>query len=77
MILGVGVGSVPLSPAEILHVIAGHLEGHAQYSVADAIVWDIRLPRVLLAAVVGATLTTAGTVVQVFQRMGTAEGPPW
>jgi ABC-type Fe3+-siderophore transport system permease subunit len=45
MILGVAVGSVPLSPAAVLHVIAGHLEGHAQYSVADAIVWDIRLPR--------------------------------
>jgi iron complex transport system permease protein len=68
MILGVAVGSVPLSPAAVLHVIADHLEGHAQYSVADAIVWDIRLPRVLLAAVVGATLTTAGTVVQVLVR---------
>ena len=73
MILGVAVGSVPLSPAAVLRVIADHLEGHAQYSVADAIVWEIRLPRVLLAAVVGAALTTAGTVVQVLVRNALAD----
>ena len=73
MTLGVAVGSVPLSPATVLRVIADHLEGHAQYSVADAIVWDIRLPRVLLAAVIGATLTTAGTVVQVLVRNALAD----
>ena len=75
MILGVAIGSVPLSPATVLGVIGDHLAGHASasYSVADAIVWDIRLPRVLLAAVVGATLTTAGTVVQVLVRNALAD----
>jgi iron complex transport system permease protein len=73
MILGVAIGSVPLSPATVLGVIGDHLTGHASYSVADAIVWDIRLPRVLLAAVVGATLTTAGTVVQVLVRNALAD----
>ena len=33
--------------------------------MAGAIVWQIRLPRVLLAAVVGAALTTAGAVVAI------------
>jgi iron complex transport system permease protein len=71
--LGVALGSVPLSPAAVWGVIAAHLAGHARYSVADAIVWQIRLPRVLLAAVVGAALTTAGTVVQVLVRNALAD----
>ena len=73
MTLGVAVGSVPLSPAAILRVIADHLAGHPRNTVADAIVWQIRLPRVLLAAVVGAALTTAGTVVQVLVRNALAD----
>jgi iron complex transport system permease protein len=52
--LGVGVGSVPLSPATVWRVVAGGLAGHQQNTVAGIIVWQIRLPRVLLAAVVGA-----------------------
>ena len=56
IILGVAVGSVPLSPAAVLGVIGDHLAGHPRYSVTDAIVWEIRLPRVLLAALVGAAL---------------------
>src|SRR3984957_8283185 len=73
MTLGVAIGSVPLSPAAVWAVIWHHLTGHPGYSVADAIVWQIRLPRVLLAAVVGAALTTAGTVVQVLVRNALAD----
>jgi ABC-type enterobactin transport system permease subunit len=64
MTAGVGIGSVALSPAAVWQVIAGHLSGHAENTVAGTIVWQIRLPRVLLAAVVGAARTTAGAVVQ-------------
>jgi iron complex transport system permease protein len=42
--------------------------GQPKNTIADAIVWQIRLPRVLLAAVVGAALTTAGSVVQILVR---------
>jgi iron complex transport system permease protein len=69
MTFGVGVGSVALSPAAVWHVVAGHQEN----SVAGIIVWQIRLPRVLLAAVVGAALTTAGAVVQVLVRNALAD----
>ncbi len=65
---GVGIGPVPLSPRTVWQVIVDHLLGHPQNTVADAIVWEIRLPRVLLAAVVGAALTTAGSVVQILVR---------
>jgi iron complex transport system permease protein len=73
MILGIAVGSVPLSPRAVMQVIADHLAGHPRSTVADAIVWEIRLPRVLLAALVGATLATAGTVVQVLVRNALAD----
>ena len=73
MTAGVGIGSVALSPAAVWQVIAGHLSGRPENTVAGAIVWQIRLPRVLLAAVVGAALTTAGAVVQVMVRNALAD----
>jgi iron complex transport system permease protein len=71
--VGVGIGSVALSPRTIWHVVVDHVTGHPEKTVADEIVWQIRLPRVLLAAVVGAGLTTAGTVVQVLVRNSLAD----
>jgi iron complex transport system permease protein len=73
MTLAVGIGSVALSPGAVWRVILDHLAGHPKSTVADEIVWQIRLPRVLLAAVVGAALTTAGTVVQVLVRNALAD----
>jgi iron complex transport system permease protein len=73
MTLGVAIGSVPLSPVAVWHVVVGGMAGHPENSVTGIIVWQIRLPRVLLAAVVGAALTTAGTVVQVLVRNALAD----
>ncbi len=73
MVLGIGIGSVWLSPSQVWQVIADHLSGHPRTTVADEIVWQIRMPRVLLAALVGAALTTAGTVVQALVRNALAD----
>lgn len=56
---GVGTGSIPLSPHQVLEGIFGSVdyEWHR-------VVWDIRLPRVLLAAMVGANLATSGAILQ-------------
>jgi iron complex transport system permease protein len=70
---GVAVGSVGLSPGTVWQVIYDHLTGHPRQTIADAIVWQLRLPRVMLAAVVGAALTTAGSVVQVLVRNALAD----
>ena len=70
---GVWVGSVGLSPGSVWTVIWDHVTGHPRNTTSDAIVWELRLPRVLLAAVVGAALTTAGTVVQVLVRNALAD----
>jgi iron complex transport system permease protein len=73
MVLGVAIGSVGLSPAQVWRVIEDHVAGRPRTSVADEIVWQIRMPRVLLAALVGAALTTAGTVVQALVRNALAD----
>jgi iron complex transport system permease protein len=73
MTAAIGIGPVPLSPGSVWHVVLSHLEGHPAQSVAGEIVWVIRVPRVLLAALIGAALTTAGTVVQVLVRNALAD----
>ncbi len=63
VVLAVGVGSVYISPREafvaIGHGLSGQLSG-----TADTIIWRLRLPRVLLAALVGAALALAGASFQ-------------
>jgi len=73
MTAAIGIGPVPLSPASVWHVVLSHLAGHPARSVAGEIVWEIRAPRVLLAALIGAALTTAGTVVQVLVHNALAD----
>lgn len=58
-VYGVGTGSIELAPGQVLQGIFGpdDYEWHR-------VVWDIRLPRVLLAAMVGANLATSGVILQ-------------
>ena len=66
IVLGASLGPTAIAPAEVLQVIAHHLFGlDSQVSPpADAIVWQIRLPRVLLAGLVGGTLAISGAAYQ-------------
>jgi iron complex transport system permease protein len=58
-----GPGDVDIATA--VGVLADHLGGGAPSSpIADALVWDVRLPRALLAAIVGAALASAGALTQ-------------
>jgi iron complex transport system permease protein len=61
--LGLVVGPSALSPAEVWSALAGEAEG----ATAD-IVLRVRLPRVVLAALVGASLAVAGTLFQALLR---------
>lgn len=62
-------GSTPISLSALGRVLIGHRSDLAPADiVVDQIVWQIRLPRVLLAMVVGAALSTAGTVIQALVR---------
>ena len=65
---GICVGSVAISPSAIAHVFANKLFGTALPAdfpaVYPGLVWSIRLPRVLLAFLVGAGLAVSGAVMQ-------------
>src|SRR5688572_1776375 len=64
--IAVLVGPANISVADVGRVLLNHLAG-ADYAVEasiDAIVWEIRLPRVLLAGAVGASLAFSGAAYQ-------------
>jgi iron complex transport system permease protein len=68
--LAVTLGPAEISPAEAWAGILHHLGlGDTPLSrLRDAIIWELRLPRVLAALGVGAGLALAGTVMQVMTR---------
>jgi len=58
-------GAVSLTPREIAYSLLNRFLGFFTKNVTvDSIVWDIRLPRIVLAAVVGLMLSTAGVMLQ-------------
>lgn len=74
-LLGVSVGAVSIDPRRVwlivLHEAAGI--GSSRDPVETQIVWEFRVPRVLLAAVVGAGLSVAGAALQATLRNPLAE----
>lgn len=72
MVVGIGVGAVNQSPVTVVQVLGHHLAGwpgEVTWSVpTDSIVWDVRTPRVLLAALVGAGLAVTGVALQAMVR---------
>ena len=86
LILGVGLGSVRIGPIETIGVILSRTVGldiGATWTPAtEAIVWDLRLPRVLTAMIIGCGLAVAGATFQGLLRnpladpyvLGTASG---
>lgn len=70
MLIGISMGSTGNVVKTVLQSLFG--EGGAD-SMLDTIVWQIRFPRVLLAALVGATLSLGGLVFQALLRNPLAE----
>lgn len=68
VILGIALGSVWVPPSDIWEIVRYQItgvplsEGLSQASVS--IVWNLRLPRTLLAFIVGAALSVSGAVMQ-------------
>ncbi|MFH1581288.1 MAG: iron ABC transporter permease [Pseudomonadota bacterium] len=69
MLIGISLGSTGNEVKAVLQSLFG---GGAD-SMLDTIVWQIRFPRVLLAALVGATLSLGGLVFQALLRNPLAE----
>jgi iron complex transport system permease protein len=67
LLVGVGVGAVRIAPADSIAIVLHHLGIGSAAGVEaqdDAILWIIRLPRVLLGALVGAALGVTGAALQ-------------
>jgi iron complex transport system permease protein len=64
VLAAIGIGRYPLSPAEVVRVLWDGVTGRTLDPVAGAIVWQIRLPRIGVAALVGAALSGAGAAYQ-------------
>jgi len=68
LLLGLAIGPAQIGPAAILGSIASHLPAthwpSPLSSVDEAILWQVRAPRVVLAALVGAMLAVAGSAYQ-------------
>ena len=60
LIWNLNAGSVNLSVEEILDILAGHNTENT------AIIWEIRLPRLLAAAMLGGALSVSGFLLQTF-----------
>ena len=69
VLASVSIGRADLGPGQVLSIVLGKLTGQEHYlaGIKDssaAIVWNIRLPRVLTGLAVGAALAVAGTIFQ-------------
>lgn len=75
MVHALGTGAVGVPASEVLDVVARRLRlaDHDVTLLHDQIVWQLRLPRVLGAAAVGAVLALAGAVLQSLTRNDLAD----
>ncbi|WP_407562635.1 FecCD family ABC transporter permease [Streptomyces sp. 184] len=65
-VLAAGVGAYHISPGDVLSSTAHrlHLGGDSLGRVGESVLWNVRLPRVVLALLVGASLGCAGALMQ-------------
>jgi len=63
-LVALGSGRYPLTAGEVGTAVWNRLTGNGGAGMADAVVWQIRMPRVGVAMLVGATLAAAGTAYQ-------------
>ncbi len=75
MTVAVSIGPAGIAPTDVWASIGHHLAGLVRPTGAaplgpllDGVVWDLRLPRVLTAAAVGAGLAVSGAVMQSLTR---------
>ncbi|MEQ1701014.1 MAG: iron ABC transporter permease [Ilumatobacteraceae bacterium] len=75
VLIGISFGTVTLPLGTVWRVVVSHLGlgDRVRTGGDDQIIWQFRTPRVLVAAVVGASLSVAGAVLQVLARNSLAD----
>lgn len=74
--VAVGLGPVSIPPGTVARILSQHVFGSPEVAwtrAEDSIVWVVRAPRVVLAAVVGAALAISGVALQALVRNVLAE----
>lgn len=77
--IAVTLGSVDIKPATVWKIALSQIPGLGQWIPVDwskgeqTIIWDIRFPRVLLGAIVGAGLSVVGVAIQSLVRNSLAD----
>ena len=64
LLVAAGIGPYPIPPREIVAVLFAGAEGDADAATAATVLFQIRLPRLLAAILVGAALSAAGASYQ-------------
>jgi iron complex transport system permease protein len=74
-VANLGAGAVTVPPGDVVAVLLHHagLGDSGAVPKFDAVVWDIRLPRAVLATLVGGALAVAGAALQAVFRNPLAE----
>lgn len=67
LVAGIAFGAVPVAPGDVLSAIGRAMAGRAS-GMSDTLIIGVRLPRVILAALVGASLAGAGVLYQALFR---------
>lgn len=73
---GIIIGPTPISLSDVRIALAHNIfgaEAPASASSANAVIWDIRIPRLILGAAVGAGLAVAGAILQAVVRNALAD----
>ncbi|MEU6781907.1 iron ABC transporter permease [Nonomuraea angiospora] len=70
LVAGISVGSVNLPLGQVWGIVWAHLTGRGAQAdpLLSQVVWDLRTPRALLAALAGAGLSVAGVALQSLVR---------
>ncbi|MEV0231496.1 iron ABC transporter permease [Nonomuraea sp. NPDC050786] len=70
LVVGISIGSVNLPLGQVWGVVWAHLSGRGAQAdpLLSQVVWEIRAPRALLAALAGAGLSVAGVALQSLVR---------
>ncbi|UGB30380.1 FecCD family ABC transporter permease [Metabacillus sp. B2-18] len=64
LIVSIGLGAVLIKPSVIIDSFFSFQNGNIEHQL----IWEIRIPRALTAALIGATLAVAGTIMQGLTR---------
>lgn len=71
--VSIGIGQYDISFSESFRILVSHIMGDSEPSMGDSVVWEYRLPRLIMAFFAGMSLAVCGAVMQSILRNPLAE----